>query len=245
VPAPIQLTAQVGATRLVQWLDLLTRVSGVGVTPMHAVARATALAIARNPGLNVCASRGQLRNLPGVDLCLQVPGPDPEGDTRRAVYSWFRPHADRASVLALCREMQAGLALYSPESPLPPVSAIITGMEASGITVTHAPLPRGAACPLHLVINPIEQAPLAIHGAVVTRHLLTLGASFDARLVQVHEAARLLHEIKQLIEDPKRLETADQFSGNISPVDTSTELELPDPTETSVEKVDPRPPPTC
>ena len=235
-PAPtIQLTVHVSATRLVQWLDLLTRVSGEGVTPMHAVARAAALALDREPWSRAQVIRGQPRPIPGIDLCLQVPGPDPNDHERRVFYRWLRTRAHQASVPALSREMQTGLAPVPTGSPLPPCAALLTGQDSSGVSLTHAPLPGGAACPLHLVLNPIEQAPLAIHGAVVTRRMLIMGAAFDARSFQLHEATAIAREIKLILEDPRRLETVDQFTGNLTAADTSTELELPDPTESGLE----------
>ena len=239
-PAPtIQLTIQVSATRLVQWLDLLTRVSGVGVTPMHAVARAAALALEREPWSKAVALRSGLQPLPGIDLCLQVPGPDPADDDRRVFYRWLRPRAPQASVPAMCREMQAGLAPVPTGTPLPPCAALLTGQENSGVNLTQAPLPPGSACPLHLALNPIEQAPLAIHGAVVTRRLLIMGAAFDARSFEVHEATAIAREIKLILEDPRRLETVDQFSGNLTAADTSTELELPFPAVVPMDAIDP------
>ncbi len=235
-PAPtIQLTIQVSATRLVQWLDLLTRVSGVGVTPMHAVARAAAVALDRESWSRAVVIRDRAQPLPGIDLCLQVPGPDPGDEDRRVFYRWMRTRAPSASVPALCREMQAGLAPVPQGSPLPPCAALLTGQESSGVSLTVAPLPPGSACPLHLTLNPIEQAPLAIHGAVVTRRLLVMGAAFDARSFEVHEATGVAREIKQILEDPRRLETVDQFSGNLTAADTSTELELPFPSESGLE----------
>jgi hypothetical protein len=231
----IQLTIQVSATRLVQWLDLLTRVSGVGVTPMHAVARATALALDREQWSRAVVLRGQARPIPGIDLCLQVPGPDPADHERRVFYRWLRTHAAGASVPALSREMQVGLAPVPRGTPLAPCAALLTGQDSSGVSLTHAPLPTGAACPLHLVLNPIEQAPLAIHGAVVTRRMLIMGAAFDARSFQLHEATTIAREIKLVLEDPKRLETVDQFSGNLTAADTSTELELPDPSDSGLD----------
>ncbi len=237
-PAPtIQLTIQVSATRLVQWLDLLTRVSGVGVTPMHAVARATAVALDREPWSHAVVIAGRHRALPGIDLCLQVPGPDPADEERRVFYRWLRTRAPQASVPALSSEMQAGLAPVPQGTPLPPCAALLTGQESSGVSLTHAPLPPGAACPVHLTLNPIEQAPLAIHGAVVTRRMLIIGAAFDARSFEIHEATTIAREIKLILEDPRRLETVDQFTGNLTATDTSTELELPDPTE--AERVEP------
>jgi hypothetical protein len=233
----IQLTIQVSATRLVQWLDLLTRVSGVGVTPMHAVARATALALDREPWSQAVTVRGRPQALPGIDLCLQVPGPDPADDQKRLFYRWFRPRAASASVPAMSREMQLGLAPVPPGTPLPPCAALLTGQEASGVSLTHAPLPGGMACPLHLTLNPIEQTPLAIHGAVVTRRMLIMGAAFDARSFEVHEATAVARQIKLILEDPRRLETVDQFTGNLTATDTSTELELPDPTESGLEQL--------
>jgi hypothetical protein len=231
----IHLSIQVSATRLVQWLDLLTRVSGVGVTPMHAVARATALALDREPWSRAVMARGRPQPLPGIDLCLQVPGPDPADEQRRVFYRWFRPRAPGASVPAMCREMQLGLAPVPPGTPLPPCAALLTGQEASGVSLTHAPLPGGMACPLHLTLNPIEQTPLAIPGAVVTRRMLVMGAAFDARSFEIHEATAVARQIKLILEDPRRLETVDQFTGNLTACDTSTELELPEPAESGLE----------
>jgi hypothetical protein len=66
---------------------------------------------------------------------------------------------------------------------------------------------------------------------VVTRRVLIMGAAFDARSFEIHEATAVAREIKLILEDPKRLETVDQFSDVLTAADTSTELELPDPTD--------------
>jgi hypothetical protein len=123
----IQLEILVSATRLVQWLDLLTRVSGVGVTPMHAVARATAMALERCEWSRAVVLRGRHAPIPGIDLCLQVPGPDPLDEDRRVFYRWLRTRASQASVPALCREMLGGLAPVPQGTPLPPCAALLTG----------------------------------------------------------------------------------------------------------------------
>ncbi len=230
-PAPIQLTIQVPASRLMEWLDLLTRVSGVGVTAMHAVGRATALAMARNPERNQVARGRRAARLSSVDLLFQIPGPDPADEARSVLYRHIHYQANNASVPALCQEMQASLL---PDSQAPaPVSAVLTSLEASGVRVNQAPLPRGIDAPLSIMLSPIEELPTALRGAVVTRRVLQLNATFDSRLAEVHQAAALAREIRSYLEDPRKLETVDQFSGNLTPSDTSTELELPDPTESS------------
>ncbi|MFH1464478.1 MAG: hypothetical protein ABIO70_08830 [Pseudomonadota bacterium] len=228
-PPPLALGFEASATRLVQWLDLLTRVSGVGVTPMHAVARALALGLARTPGANCVVQRGRLRHLPGVDLCLEVPGSDPDDPDARVTWRWLRPRADTASVPALCTEMQHGMAPVAAGDPLPPCSALLTTLDVAGLTVHHLPLPAGAVCSLTAVLHPVEQAPLAIHGAVVTRMMLRMGVAFDPRVFDLHSATALLREVRQILEEPRRLDTVDQFTGNLTRADTSTELELPDP----------------
>ena len=237
-PPPLQIGLEASATRLVQWLDLITRVSGVGVTPMHAVARALALAIARTPGANCVIQRGRRRRLPGVDLCLDIPGTAPNDPDRRVTWRWLRPRADGVGVPALCTEMQQGMAPVEPGDPIPPCSGLLSTLDSAGLSVHHLPLPPGAACALSAVLHPVEQAPLAIHGAVVTRMMLRLTVAFDPRVYDLHSATALLRETRQILEEPRRLDTVDQFTGNLTRDATSTELELPDPGEEQAEEED-------
>lgn len=90
-----------------------------------------------------------------------------------------------------------------------------TREELSGSTITISSLgPLGgiAATP---IINPPEVAivgvnrmverPVVYEGAIVVRRMMNLSSSFDHRIIDGAEAARFIHDVKRLLEQPATL----------------------------------------
>lgn len=77
----------IDATELMAWLAAESERTGTRLTPTHAVARAFALVLARNPGLNVTVRRGRLYLRKRVDVFVQVavpPSDDGAGASQKA-----------------------------------------------------------------------------------------------------------------------------------------------------------------
>ena len=218
----VRATLAVQAARLAEWLDLVTRISGEGVTPLHATARAVALAIVRDPGLRraLCGARA------GPDLRLEAVGPG-TADGPGVLWHLRVPRADGFSVPAFSRAMHEGLAPGAGGR----ADAVVTALECSDLSSASLPLAPGT--PLRVVVTPVEERPVAVHGAVLARHVLVLSVTADAHVLDTPLLVPLLHGVRRVLEDPRTLETADQFTGVVAASETSTEIELGDPTEPS------------
>lgn len=56
-----------------------------------------------------------------------------------------------------------------------------------------------------LAPNRLAERPVVVGGKITVRTMMNLSSSFDHRIVDGHDAARFIHGIRQLIEDPRRL----------------------------------------
>jgi pyruvate dehydrogenase E2 component (dihydrolipoamide acetyltransferase) len=100
------------ATALLPWLEAESARCGVRLTPTHAVARAFALVLGRNPGLNVTVRRGRLWQRTSVDVFLQVAVPPdddgPAGASQKADLSGVLVRgADRKRIGELAEELRS------------------------------------------------------------------------------------------------------------------------------------------
>ncbi len=100
---------EVDAEALMAYLADLRAKTGVKVTPTHAVVRAFALTLARNPGLNCTIRRGKLWQRTSADLFCQVAVPDESGeqDSQSADLSGVMLRsADQLSTVGVALEVQ-------------------------------------------------------------------------------------------------------------------------------------------
>lgn len=90
-----------------------------------------------------------------------------------------------------------------------------TQEELSGSTITISSLgPLGgiAATPIInppevaiIGVNRIVERPVVHEGAIVVRRMMNLSSSFDHRIIDGAEAARFIHDVKRLLEQPATL----------------------------------------
>ncbi|MCB9739007.1 MAG: 2-oxo acid dehydrogenase subunit E2 [Deltaproteobacteria bacterium] len=99
------------ATQLLDWLERKRAETGVKLTPTHAVARAFALVLARNPGLNVTVRRGRLYQRERVDVFVQVavpPSNAPQGASQKADLTGVLVRdAETKDVVGIAEELRA------------------------------------------------------------------------------------------------------------------------------------------
>ncbi len=79
-------------------------------------------------------------------------------------------------------------------------SAMVTNVGGFGLTVGHAPLFPPSRVPIVLTIGAVRDAPAVEAGAVVVRPTLTIGASFDHRLLDGFQAGKLARRFREVLE---------------------------------------------
>ncbi len=83
-------------------------------------------------------------------------------------------------------------------------SVMVTNVGSFGLPAGFAPLVPFARTPILLTIGAIQDKPLAIDGRVEVRPVLSIGATFDHRLLDGYQAGKLAARFKQVVEDPER-----------------------------------------
>lgn len=82
-------------------------------------------------------------------------------------------------------------------------SCMITNVAGFGLTVGHAPLFPPGRVPIVLTMGAVRDAPMAVDGQVVVRPTLTIGATFDHRLMDGFQAGRMAKRFKEVLEHPE------------------------------------------
>ena len=85
-------------------------------------------------------------------------------------------------------------------------SAMVTSVGMFGITTGYAPIFPLAHCPILILIGALEEKPKVRDGQVVAELTLNLSGSFDHRMVDGFHAGRFAGHLKDLLENPERLE---------------------------------------
>jgi pyruvate dehydrogenase E2 component (dihydrolipoamide acetyltransferase) len=83
-------------------------------------------------------------------------------------------------------------------------SCMITNVGGFGLTVGHAPLFPPSRVPIVLTVGAVHDAPVARGGRVVVEPTLTIGASFDHRLLDGFQAGRMAKRFREVLEDPSK-----------------------------------------
>jgi hypothetical protein len=229
---------EVRADRLVEWVNLQRRVSGTPIHALHAVARALSLLLETSPELNLRVEGGAIRRRKPIRLLVQSP-PEAGGKTPSALRVALLPDARGMSALALTREVESLAARPGPGLPArlwrllagPPnlrESVVISALGVPGIKA--AALPPREGCALSVTVGALEECVVMEQGVAQNRWTLPVSLVFDARGWDPGVAHWFCRELKELLESPRALETADQHMGQVTVADTSTEVELPDPT---------------
>jgi pyruvate/2-oxoglutarate dehydrogenase complex dihydrolipoamide acyltransferase (E2) component len=83
-------------------------------------------------------------------------------------------------------------------------SAMVTNVGMFDLPVGLAPLVPFSHCPMLLTVGAIQDRPAAVDGRVEVRPMVTIGATFDHRLLDGYQAGRLARRFVQALEDPER-----------------------------------------
>jgi pyruvate dehydrogenase E2 component (dihydrolipoamide acetyltransferase) len=82
-------------------------------------------------------------------------------------------------------------------------SVMITNVGMFGLPVGFAPLVPFSRVPILLTIGAIEARPKAVEGKVEIRPMVTVGATFDHRLLDGFQAGRIARRFRAVVEDPE------------------------------------------
>ncbi len=83
-------------------------------------------------------------------------------------------------------------------------SAMVTSVAGFGLTSGHAPLFPPSRVPIVLTVGAVHDAPAVLDGRVVARPTLTIGASFDHRILDGYQAGRLAKRFSEALENPDK-----------------------------------------
>jgi pyruvate dehydrogenase E2 component (dihydrolipoamide acetyltransferase) len=81
---------------------------------------------------------------------------------------------------------------------------MITNVAGFGLTVGQAPLFPPSRTPIILTIGAVRDAPAVVDGEIRIRPILTIGASFDHRVLDGYQAGRMAKRFREVLEDPKK-----------------------------------------
>jgi len=83
-------------------------------------------------------------------------------------------------------------------------SAMITSVGSMGIDCAWAPLCPYTRVPLLITIGAVRDRPVALDGAVVVRPVMTIGITFDHRLIDGVHAAEMSRLFKKCFAEPEK-----------------------------------------
>ena len=83
-------------------------------------------------------------------------------------------------------------------------SCMITNVAGFGLTVGYAPLFPPSRTPIILTVGAVRDAPAAVDGEVTVQPTMTIGASFDHRVLDGFQAGRLAKRFKEVLEHPEQ-----------------------------------------
>jgi pyruvate/2-oxoglutarate dehydrogenase complex dihydrolipoamide acyltransferase (E2) component len=83
-------------------------------------------------------------------------------------------------------------------------SVMVTNVGMFGLPLGFAPLLPFSRTPMLLTLGAVHDAARVIDGAVRVRPVLPIGATFDHRLLDGYQAARLAQRFTEITGDPER-----------------------------------------
>ena len=83
-------------------------------------------------------------------------------------------------------------------------SAMVTNVGMFGLPSGFAPLVPFARTPILLTVGAVTDRPVAVEGRVEVRPMLTIGATFDHRVLDGYQAGKLAARFRAVMEDPAR-----------------------------------------
>ncbi len=81
-------------------------------------------------------------------------------------------------------------------------SAMVSNVGGFGLHNGLAPLVPVSRSPIVLLVGEVSERPLAEHGAVIAAPMLNIGATFDHRLIDGFQAARMAKTVIEAVKDP-------------------------------------------
>jgi pyruvate/2-oxoglutarate dehydrogenase complex dihydrolipoamide acyltransferase (E2) component len=87
-------------------------------------------------------------------------------------------------------------------------SVMVTNVGMFHLPVGFAPLVPFSHCPMVLTVGAVEDRPAAVDGRVEVRPTVTIGATFDHRLLDGYQAGKLAQRFTAILADPQQMLTA-------------------------------------
>ncbi len=82
-------------------------------------------------------------------------------------------------------------------------SAMVTNVGMFGLPVGLAPLVPFSRTPILLTVGAVQDRPVAVDGRVEVRPIVTVGCTFDHRLLDGYQAGVLAKRFREIVEDPE------------------------------------------
>jgi pyruvate dehydrogenase E2 component (dihydrolipoamide acetyltransferase) len=83
-------------------------------------------------------------------------------------------------------------------------SAMVTNVGVFGLPSGFAPLVPFARTPILLTIGVVEERPVAVEGRVEVRPIVTIGGTFDHRILDGYQAGKLAQRFRAVLADPEK-----------------------------------------
>lgn len=84
-------------------------------------------------------------------------------------------------------------------------SAMVTNVGSFGLAIGHAPLVPFSRCPIVVLVGEMRERAVVRDGVVVPRPILSLGVTFDHRLLDGYQASKMAARFTTLLEQPRDL----------------------------------------
>ena len=81
-------------------------------------------------------------------------------------------------------------------------SAMVSNVGSFGVGHGLAPLVPASRAPIVLLVGRVEQRALVVGGEIVARPAMTIGCTFDHRLIDGFQAGRMASVVKESLHDP-------------------------------------------
>jgi pyruvate/2-oxoglutarate dehydrogenase complex dihydrolipoamide acyltransferase (E2) component len=83
-------------------------------------------------------------------------------------------------------------------------SCMVTSVAGYGLSVGFAPLFPPGRVPIVLTVGEVREKPAVVDGRVVAEPTLSIGVSFDHRVMDGYHAGRMAKRFRQVLADPER-----------------------------------------
>lgn len=198
---PVTITMEASMDKVLQHRESLRRKTGQDISVTAYVIKAAANALEQHTMLNSSLEGDELRLYADVNVAVAINTPD-------GLVAPVVPQTNKKSVLDISREirdltdraMQNKLAV----SDLTGGTFTVTNLGGYGVDL-FAPAINPPQCAI-LGFGRTSEKPISIGGEVSVAAMTTLSLVFDHRIVDGVPAAQFLQRVKELLEDPAKLD---------------------------------------